>query len=152
MRSTTHKCYFCGKSISKSVLVFEEYDGFRQPCHRNCWRNAKHEAESDPKSAVKGQQSPLKPVSPGTQAPPVPPKPGPQVPLVPRNPESLKATEVIDVGFKFKTPKPQLKAVHRSHGWYDVMDADGNKINPTPVRKKAAEAFVNEANQGKATP
>lgn len=44
-----------------------------------------------------------------------------------------------------------LHAHERSHGWYDVYDDDGNKINLTPVRKSTALAFVEESNRGEIT-
>lgn len=45
-----------------------------------------------------------------------------------------------------------LKAVPRKGGaWYDVVDSSGQKVNKTPIRKKEALAFVDEANRGTPT-
>ncbi len=36
----------------------------------------------------------------------------------------------------------QYEIVHRSHGWYDITDNQGKKINEKSLRKKAAENMI----------
>ena len=72
-------------------------------------------------------------------------------------PELAKAKEpAAVVTMAVKGPslgEGELNAVPRnnSHAWYDVIDSKGEKVNKTPVRKKEALAFVEEANRGKPT-
>ena len=133
-RMTAHECYFCNKPIAKTDLRQASVPESPYPVktHLHCVRQ--HIAAPPPKAVEAPEPLPVAPSEP--------------------EPEEQAATRVKSQDLRSKnSQQPRLRAVPREGGggWYDVMDGD-KVINPTPVRKDAAQAFVNESNRGKRTP